>query len=639
MAANQENGNHEDQPTTAPDLPRSSGGTIHVRRTKPAATVPAEETPEKRASLEKPLSDTFDNPETDQAVDDIMARESDMVLAVDDAIANRQSAVKPTSSGWRNKLKRIMRSKWTWVFVLIVLIALFATPFTRYKILGLVVKEKLNISVIDEQTKTPVSDATITLAGETVKTNGNGRVTMQVGVGKHKLVVAKHYYRTVTENRFVGFSGSHELTVPMQATGRLIGVTITNRISGQPLAGAEVHVLNTTAKTNSQGHATIAMPTTHANDPASISLNGYNTAQVTIVVTTAKLVTNSFQLTPAGSIYYLLNQGGMLNVMKSNLDGSNRTVFIAGTGQEALATTRLIASTDWHYLLLEANRSGGHQALYLINTANKQMTGFDSTNASFNLIGWYGHYFIYSLTNNSLNPWQQGYEAVKEYRADQGELYQLDQNQAVGTSGSYATQNLANFFITSDGLSYNTQWITQGGYSLTTQNDALRVILLSGQTPKDYQSFIANNTGQISANRFAPNSVYFSIPNTSTGQITYYQYTNGGVAPASINQATFNQTNPMYVPSPSGNAVAWSEQQNGQDIIFTGNANGGSPKQVAALSGYHVYGWYTDKYLLLDRGGRLYIIPASGLSGGRQPLFISSYSEPASSSNYEYGGF
>ncbi len=328
-------------------------------------------------------------------------------------------------------------------------------------------------------------------------------------------------------------------------------------------------------------------------------------------------------------------------MLKANLDGSNVQTVLAGTGHETAATTRLLASSDWHYVVLEANRDGTRPALYLINTSNNQVTEFDSSNATFNLIGWSGHNFIYSLTSNSVSQSQSGWQVVKAYNADQQQINQLDQNQAVGDSGSYAYQTFSNFFLAGGTVVYNTQWMAQGGYDLSNSNDTIRAYQLGTQALKNYESLPAATTGTIVANRYQPQAIYFAAPDVNGNPTSYYAYNNQDVQTANIDQTIFDQTNPKYLVSPSGSHSLWSELSNGQDLFLIGNSNAGSQQQIAALDAYTPYGWYSDNYVLASRNNdQLYILPASGLTGKQQPLKITNYYEPAGkTTGYEYGGF
>jgi len=632
-----ENGRH-----TAPKVPKTLAGEIETSQQITVRKVPVAATPKQQPDEEAapPVADNMDNPETNRAVDDIMAKESDTVLAVDDILAGKRSPVAQTTS-WKDKLRSILRNKWTWIGVGVIICILFALPFTRYKLLGLIIKEKVGVTVIDSQTHTPVSNALVSLGGVKVKTDANGLADLKAGVGEQSLVITKQYYRTTNTHYFIGFKSNQVSIIKLVATGRQVPITVDNIISGQPLADAVIHVLNTTAKTNSKGQASVALPTTSTSDQAFISLSGYNDKQVTVQVTNIAVAANNFNLTPSGSIYFLSNQGGPIDIMKSNLDGSNRQTVLTGTSSETAATTRLMTSSDWHYLVLEANRGGSGPALYLINTSNDQITEFDSNNATFNLVGWYGHDFIYSLNSNTTNQWQSGSQVLKDYDADQHELNQLDQDQALGTSSSYAYQTFSNFFLAGNNVVYSTQWTASGGYDLSSQNDTIRTFQISSQAKKDYQAFPASSTGSIAASRYQPQGIYFSVLSSSSGAVSYYQYDNQNVQAASINQAIFNQGNPTYLVSPTGNRTVWSQLSNGQDVFFGGDNNAANRQQIAALDNYTAYGWYSDSYVLASKNhNQLYILPASGLSGGRLPLNITSYYEPdGTSDSYEYGGF
>jgi hypothetical protein len=614
---------------------------VTVRKASAAQAKPEpepKEVPTPTDAPATPTDDSINSAETDKAVDDIMAAESDMVLAVDDVMRAKRSQSSAPSSGWKDKLRRLLHNKWTWIGAAIILCAVFALPYTRYKLLGVIIKKEVHITVIDAQNHTPVSNAVVSVAGRSVKTDANGKAELKASVGEQTLTISKQYYRTTDVHQFVGFKSSSPPTVTLLATGRLVPITVDNTISGKPLPGAVIHILSTTAKTNTKGQAGIAVPVGVTSYNATISLAGYNTKKVSVQVTAQAVAGNSFTLTPSGTIYFLSEQNG-INVVKANLDGTNPQTVLAASGHESASTTRLFASSDWRYLVLEANRSGTRPALYLINNANNQVTEFDTSNATFNPIGWSGHNFLYSLTSSSTNQWQTGYEAIKTYDADNQQINQISQSQAVGDSTSYAYQNFTNFFLANTTLVYDTQWTAQGSYDLSNQNDVIAGYQIGSQSTKDYESFPAATTGSIAANPYQPAAVYFAVPSIS-GTTSYYQYADQSMQAASISQTIFNQTNPNYLLSPSGNHSLWSELSNGQDIFLIGNSTAAGQQQIAALDGYVPYGWYSDNYILASRGNdQLYVLPSSGISGSEQPLKITDYYEPAGkTSAYEYGG-
>jgi len=627
---------------SAPRLPSTLAGQTESSESLPEyVTVRTSKPPTPAAQATEAVqikeSAAVDSPDTDKAVDDIVAKESDLVLAVDDMLAANKSE-KPSSSSWADRFKKLIHSKWTWISIVVILCALFAFPTTRYKIVGLFIKKQVSISVIDSQTQTPVSDAEVSINGAKDKTNANGDVTIKASIGGQTILVSKQYYRSATLHYFVALKSPKPVTIKLVATGRLVPITVINSISGKPVSGAEVHILSTSVKTNSSGLATVALPIDSSSYEASVDLSGYNVKKSPIVLTNVPVPANTISLTPSGTVVFLSNQSGILNVVKSNLDGSNRQTILAGTPTETPATTRLIASKDWQYVILQANRDGTRPALYVIDTSNDQVSEFDNSNAAFNLIGWYGHNFVYSLTTNNEPQSQADVQAIKEYDADNQQLNLIDEDQILGSGASYAYQAFSNFYIINNSLVYSAMWMDEGNYDLSNANDVIRAVNLSSQVKSDQESFAAATTGIIQSTQYQPEAVYFAVQ-TTAGTVTYYQYQNQTAQTAAIDQATFQKAYPSYIDSPSGDHTLWSTG-NDAGVLFVGDTNGNNPSQVTLSGNYSPYGWYGENYLLVSqKNNQLSIVPTSGLAAGRTPLSITSYYEPASSGGYEYGGY
>ena len=618
-----------------------------VNEKPPAVETPAAPEESQPASIPPDSADIEDDA-TDKAVDEIARNESDTVLAAEDAAADEAGSAKPVKIKKQSgKFGKILKNKWLWIGLVVVIVATLAIPYTRYKVLGLVWKESVTITVTDSTTKTPVSTALVSINGTTVKTEASGKAVVKVGVGQRSLTVTKQYYTQYSGSYFVTLSSGQTTSVKLVATGRQVPVLVVNKISGKPLADAQISVLDTTAKTDAKGKAIIVLPTKTATNTATISLTGYNTAQATITVTDQAMPSNTFSLVPAGKIYFLSNLSGKIDVVKANLDGSGRQTVLAGTGKEDPNSTSLLAARDWRYLVLKAQRDTPQPALYLIDTSNDKITNFDNGDADFTLIGWYGHNFMYDVSRNSVSSWTAGHEAIKSYAADSGQLNLLDQNQAEGTSTSYAYQGFYNFYIINGLLTYNTQWYTYnaggGGYDLTGKNDSVRAIQPNGQGKKDYQSYAASGVGYTQAALYEPAGVYYAVYNYNSNQTTYYKFENQTVSTVTnLTQASFNQPYPTYLLSPSGSQTFWTELRDGKNSLFVGDSNAASPKQIATLSDYSPYGWYTDNYVLVSKSSsELYILPATGQIGSQVPLKITDYYKPTQSFQgygYGYGG-
>ncbi|HVV66982.1 MAG TPA: hypothetical protein VHB72_02840 [Candidatus Saccharimonadales bacterium] len=617
-----------------PTKPPAAKETTEKPETKPQ---PDESEPTQGTHSERDKTADLDNSKTDQAVDAIAEEEADTILALQDA-AGEEASEEP--SGWKAKLKRLLKSKWTWLGVLLILIVLFAVPYTRYKLIGIFIKEKVTVTVIDSKTATPVSNATVKLAGKTGETSGEGKVTLKVSPGKTKLTVTKQYYKPASSSYFVKMKAA-STSVRFVATGRQVPVTILNTITGQPVSGAEIKALNTSAKTNGRGVATIVLPASASTDAGTIQESGYNAAKITIQVTDQAVPANTFKLTPSGKVYFLSNTNGTIDVTKASLDGSGQQVVLAGTGDESAATTSLFASRDWHYLVLEAQRDGSQPALYLINTSNDKVTAFDTSNASFTPIGWYAHSFMYDSVSNVAPLSQAGHEAVKSYNADQQQLNQLDQNQTeTNATGGYIYQHFYNFNVLNNLLTYNTQWYASAkGGDVSSKTGSIRGIQPDGQNKKDYQTYSNNGLAAVQSVLYQPQAVYYNVNNAASQ--TYYNFANQTVDTVSLNAATFNQTYPPYLISPGGALTFWVQNQGGQSSVFTGDNNAARPSQIASGSNYAPYGWFTDKYIIVSKDhNELFALPAGKGKDGWQPVKIGDYYRTAPiGSGYSYGNF
>ena len=594
--------------------------------------------PEEVIKLDQ-ASASLENKTIDQAIEDIVANEGDEVLELED----KKSEAKPVKAVVKkSKFKHFFKNKWLWIGLATVVIAIFALPVSRYAVLGLVIKHDVNVSVNDSVTASPVSGASVTLHGKTVKTDAYGKAVIKAPVGTTVLTVIKQYFKAYSINYMVGYKSAQSTKVSMVATGRQVPITVLDAITGKPLASAKVTILDTTASTDSKGQAIIVLPTKNAVEKASISLPGYNTKDFNVQITDKVTAANSLSLVPTGSVYFLSNLSGKIDVIKTNLDGSDRQTVLAGTGKEDPNNTGLLASRDWQYLVLKAQRDTTQPALYLIDTSNNKVTNFDSGNIDFNLIGWSGHNFVYDATKTTLLSYQAGHESLKSYNADNSQLNLLDQNLAEGTSTSYAYQSFYNYNIIGTQITYNTLWnASVSTIDLSSKTDTIRGIQISSANKKDYQTFSASGVSYIQAVMYKPQNIYYSVYNYGNSGTTFYSFDGQTAASTTaIDQTTFNRSYPVYIVSPSGNQLFWSELRDGKNYLYVGNQNAGSAKSLDGLSDYKPYGWFGDNYLLVSSisSSELAIIPVTGTTGSGKMLKISDFYKAYQTYNgYSYG--
>ena len=593
-----------------------------------------------------------DNPETDKAVEEILRNEGDEELRAQDTIASQAVVMKLSRCGrfkefqsewWHNP-----RKKWTTISILLVVIAsVFAVPMSRYEVIGLFVREKVTVEAVDSKTGDPVSGAQVKLGTVEADTDAKGKAILAIHAGSRQLVVSKKYYAGSTQMVLVTLSATQNTyKAKLRALGRQVKVQVDNAITGKPVAGAEVSASGAAAKTDDSGIANVVLPSGANTQSATVSLSGYNNAAVTITAG-GSLSKNTFTVTPAGKLYFLSNLSGTIDVVKTNLDGTDRQTVLAGTGNEDPNSTSLLASRDWKYLALLSKRSGSSASIYLIDTTNNdKLTTIDQGNATFSLVGWSGDQFVYEVDRSStIQNWQANQQALKSFDPTSGNILLLAQTQSSGTSDTdYARQVFGNVYLLSSHIVFTKNWSTNYNNSgqIHSKQAELDTIDADGTNSRVIRSFGVQSNDvspydiSIDTRPYEPNGLYVAFDDSS-GE-NFYSYENGTLsATSNVSQDTFFNTQyPTHLLSPSDANTFWAQQRDGKNTLFTGDANGDNQKQVAALSDYSPYGWYTDNYLLVSKNSsELYIMPTSGGT----PLKITDYYKPPINYNGYGGGY
>jgi hypothetical protein len=430
----------------------------------------------------------------------------------------------------------------------------------------------------------------------------------------------------------------------MAATGRQVVVNIMDTISKAPLAKATVAVKDTTSVTDSKGNATIVLPADKKKLKGTLKLNGYNQTEVDITVI-EQADANKFTLTSSGMIYYLSKQTGKINVMKSNLDGTEAKVVVEGTGNENDSSTALLAARDWKYLALFANRDGSKSAqIYLVETATGKLTIIDEGEVEFQLIGWSDHKFIYRLNASNKQLWESKRQRIKSFNAETGKLAVIDETIAVGSSYFDAqSENLTDPYILEDKLVYGKTWTVNYPLSMLSNDKKSAIIAanLNDGSKQRIQEFTAQRSTYIQAKLYEPQEIYFRVSVDDPPNPSFFKYEGGALKTTpNTDEKFFNTFYPTYLVSPSGNKTFWYEPRDGKNALFVGDKNGANGKELALQSEYSAYGWYSDKYVLLSKNGsELYIAPSDKPLG--TTFKITNYHKPALSYpgyGYGYGG-
>ena len=572
-----------------------------------------------------------------------MRKEGDDELKAQDEAAAGPSVV--MKLGAMEKLKNFLsdywgdpRKKWgTIAAIVVVVAAVFAVRFTRYEIMGLFARSKITVEAVDSKSDAPVSGAQVRIDGEEADTNAEGKAVLTVHTGNRHLQVSKKYYTGSTKSVLVTLSPkSNVYKAKVIALGRQVKVKVVNEVTGKAVEDAKITAGGASAKTDGSGLATVVLPSGATTEQANVSLVGYNTATV-IIDADGSLAKNTLSVTPSGKLYFLSNLSGTIDVVKTNLDGTDRQTVLAGTGSEDPNNTSLLASRDWKYLALLSKRSGNFASLYLIDTTNgDKLTTIDQGSANFKPVGWSGDSFVYEVDRSqTVSNWQSGQQALKSFDPVTGHTLLLDQTQASGSnSQDWVGQSFGQFYLMAGKVVYTKAWASSypDSSQLNSKQAELDTIAADGTGHQVIQSFSLASDAQTSYTSVGselsePDELYVSWDN-GDGNLQFYDYENGKLTQdTTMTLDTYNNTQyPTYLLSPSGNNTFWAQQRDGKNTLSTGDENGDNQKQIASLSDYSPYGWYTDDYLLVSKNSsELYIMPASGGT----PLKITDYYKAA----------
>ncbi|MCW1907857.1 MAG: carboxypeptidase-like regulatory domain-containing protein [Candidatus Saccharibacteria bacterium] len=542
------------------------------------------------------------------------------------------------------------------VLILATLLLLATVPFTRYQIFGLFLKQDYAVKVTDSITGKPISSAKVTLGSMSETTDANGETTLKTKVGNQKLTIEKNYYEASSQSVTVPLTKKAGVfrQVSLKATGRQVPVSVSNRLTGQPIKNITVKAADTEAVSGEDGMAVVVLPAGQDSFEAELSGEGINPMKVNIVVSEELKPENQFSVTPIGKVYFLSKQSGKIDVVKTDLDGSNRQTVLAGTGKEDENETVLLAARDWKYLALYSKRDGGKYAkLFLIDTQkNDELVVIDEGEAQFTLYGWADHHFAYKVERYNVQSWVIKKHALKAYDADGRKIVLLDETQAFGDAQNYIDEQYQWAHLMGKQLVFFRAWTSHKNFyttifpELSVKQSKVVSIDVDGSNRRDLKTYDIAESISGATTYYQPYSSYQSViyePGelffllSSNNADTRYFKVFGGKIEEDMEAKDFFQSGkayPTYLASPDGSKTFWVESRDGKNTLFIGDANGANEREIAKLSELTQYGWFTEEYLLVSKNSsELFILPVAG----GQPIKVSDYHKPAYN-YYGYGG-
>ncbi len=517
--------------------------------------------------------------------------------------------------------------------IVVVLVVILALPATRYGILGSFMTRRYSVQVLSSAGSVPLAGAKITIGTRTAYSDRFGKASFQVPVGHIKVTVSKKYFAFASRSILVGLSGPSRSKIVLRVTGIIVPVEITNKLGGEPIPGAVISTEKSSAQSSPIGRAQIVLSAKLHTQSATVSAPGYISTQAQITVTSQLSLANLITMVPVGSVYYMSDVTGTLNVMSSNLDGSDSKVVLAGTGKELTGTPQLYVSDDSKYLALLAIRDGNQAHLYVFEGSNPYPVEVNPKASSYSVVGWTSNdYLIFQIYNSSIPLWQSGGSDLISYNPATNISKILFASQASGVSNTdYVDQSIQDVGILANNKIYY-QVSSYGGSQVLQANDSntLNVVNSDGSASQTIFTTTTNNMYS-PMTLVGPDSFVFNVYPQSASN-TFYLYSNGEVTIA--NAETFSILNnsatssSVYYPIDNGNKLLWSVYLNGHLSLLVGDMSQQNKVQIANLdSNFSVYGMSTNpNYLVVSKNqSELYSLPISGIDSQSALVQIGSY--------------
>ncbi len=594
-----------------------------------------------KKELEASMKDVDETPEpTAHDVDtkDIPAAASETDDHMLDVAGPSETATSPTAHSQPSFIDRL--KAWTlshkWQSALIaagVLLVLgggvvVATDL-RFAVMNLFGKSTVEVVVTDGKSSQPIPQASVSLAGVNVQSDDKGKATLKnVAFGRATLKVTKSAYSDSTQSVLVS-SGKSKLTATLHPVGAKVVLSVTNTISGKPIGLAKATVGQSDAVADGTGTINLVVPPQDQKlIKVTLSADGYNTKSFDIALDGKQA---KVTLTPAGKIYFLSKRTGTINVMKANLDGTDSKVVVTGTGKESETGTVLLASRDWKYLALLSRREGENEKVYLVDTADESLKVVDEGKANFRVIGWSGHSLVYTVYRPDVEYGQPKQSSIKAYNADSSKIVTIDDTRAdMGNP-----QQFGDVYIVKDGMVFARNWSGAGKFTDLVYANNSGTLKVVKEFPSDQHPLINLRVA-------APDRIYgVTSPNYPLKSIVF-EYEAGKVVDSDeTSDEIYGAIYPTKLLSANDSKTLWSEPRDGKITVIIGDEKGENGKEVLRLDDYSAYGWFSNEYVLLSKGGsELYVLPADA-GTTQKPLKLTDYHKPTvdfRGYGYGYGG-
>lgn len=525
-------------PTTAPEVANN-----------PPVKEPKAPTPQAPPTPEEP-ADT----ELDSAVDDIAASEGDELLkAEDEAVQKAFVPQAPKTLGqkikafFKNWLGNRRNRNLTFLILGIAIAVVAVVPTTRYFVLNSVgVRSSASLTVLDESTRQPLKNVTVTLSGQSGETNEEGYVQLHnIRLGKNELTIERRAFATTTKPLTIGWGSNPLGDFQLAPTGLQYSFKVTDFLSNKPIQKAELTSAYASAFSDEEGNVVLTLDGTgEENVKVKIVAEGYRTETLTA---TADQEVMDVKMAAYKKHAFVSKRSGKFDIYKIDADGKNEELALAGTGAERDDMVLAPHPSQDVTALVSTRENMRDEKGYLLSTLT--MLNLDTNKADnlglaekYQIVGWVDDRLVYVRIAPNADGEDPHRQKLMSYDYQSGDTNEL------------ASTNYFNDV-------------------LVAQNKIYYAPSSAFQDKADVKLFVMDADG--SNKRALIDSETWNLFRTdydtlviAVGQ-AWHEYTLGSnEAPTSLSGAPADPASRIYSNSPDSQHSLWADQRDGKGVLL-----------------------------------------------------------------------
>jgi len=282
------------------------------------------------------------------------------------------------------------------------LVALAIIPFTRYSALNIVgVRVQSSLTVIDDKTRLPLQNITVSLQGKEAISDKNGAVVLRgLKLGKTEIMLSKRGYAETKQPITLGWGSNPLGEQSIVATGEQYRFTVRDWRTQKPLLTAEAEAGEDRATADDEGVVVLTIGEDNlAGIEVTLTADGYRDE----VLQLSDLDQNQTEvdLVIDRKHAFVSRRTGSYELYTIDLDGQNEKMILGATGQER-SQPLIYQHPDQDAIIYVSSRDGERNedgytldGLYYINTRSGNTQKITVSERTL-VHGWINEYVIFS---------------------------------------------------------------------------------------------------------------------------------------------------------------------------------------------------------------------------------------------------